>query len=156
MLTGKWTWWLYVCCNNISEHLLWDGPTMYANNAHASAPLLAFWSGAICLTWAGGALDRFVCYQWAMCCSITTDCSVHACGVYISYVATLVDSCMEPAALLACINPPLLPLLYATNILTYRGVQPGRAYNCPSEYKRAHIFLMYPACLFFYTLMHGS
>jgi hypothetical protein len=49
-------------------------------------------------------------------CSLTKQ---HACGVYIHM--SLVDSSMEPAAaLLACINPPLLPLLYALTV-TYRG-----------------------------------
>jgi hypothetical protein len=38
---------------------------------------------------------------------------MYACGAYIHM--SLVDSSMESAALLACINPPLLPLLYSSH-----------------------------------------
>jgi hypothetical protein len=40
---------------------------------------------------------------------VPNDWGLHACYMHMS----LVDSSMEPAALLACINPPLLPLLHA-------------------------------------------
>jgi hypothetical protein len=57
----------------------------------------------------GGALDLF-CIISELCVAALQHCSVHACGVYICRWSS--DSSMEPAALLACKNPPLLPLLY--------------------------------------------